>query len=157
MPVSCCIVLIQSAGDSLLSLSMLMLGKARVARSSPRSSLHAASAAPPPSCRSPNASVVPYPATLCMPASCCLLLLRSAGDSLLLLCMRQLDQAMLKRHERGGAAAGHNEERGEERSTLALSSMSMLRTSKESPANRRRRQQEAGMQIVWLGGGPHWH
>ena len=69
MPASCCLVLLRSVGDSWLFRSMLMLGKARVAGSSPRSSPCPA-AAHAPSCLSSSATVVSYSATLCMPASC---------------------------------------------------------------------------------------
>ena len=55
MPASCCLLLLRSAGDSWLSRSILMLGKARVARSSPRS--EPCPAAAPLACRSPSAAV----------------------------------------------------------------------------------------------------
>ena len=96
MPASCSLLLLRSAGASLPLQSMPMLGKARVARSSHRSSLCPA-AAHASSCRSPSASVVSYPSTHCMPASCRLLLLRSAGDSWPFLSMLRLGKARVAR------------------------------------------------------------
>ena len=69
MPASCCLLLHRCAGDSWLFRSMLMLGKARAARSSHRSSPCPAAAPPPlwfsPTTQPHSAFLLPPPSSVC--------------------------------------------------------------------------------------------